>query len=514
MSIEDLEYVERVTRVSLDQDKPLYDIKYGSTQKANERKQELSTTTPSQSGLNAGVQKSQQPEYDWFDFFLQCGVNPLICERYAQSFERDQMGEENMPDIAPHLLRTLGLKEGDILRVMRYLDNEYGRAPTAERRSVSFDGVYVMVKDDAESAEAGKGAAGGLFSGPGGMLRNNTRKGRSAPPFQMNDVVDPKVFEQRTGDAARGPQDATATPVASPPASPPTLRRPAASRLDDNAWKPRESKAPAPPAIITSPPPQTSASAPAPAPAISAPPEVLAGLDLLTPPLIPTPVPQLVPAPQTDPSPVLPRQSQLTVATPLLFEQPARAPPAQQQQSTGVNPPQLTPQQFTASRQRPQPPQQTQATGSMIAPLPARASSVPQNLHQQSTFGRPSLQPQHTGSLYPALVPQRTGVTTFTSGYGGQGGYMLPPVPAVPQQQTMAPLVLQKTRPPPLVRFGVGPAANMLMPQETRRRANLSRASKCIALYFSVPCIGTWNSWARSSAKSVWFFRTLRSPYH
>jgi hypothetical protein len=153
MSVEDLEYVEQATGISLDDDKPLSDIKRRSTQRAKEN--------PAQ--RPSGITVEQKPGYDWFDFFLQCGVNPQICERYAQAFTRDQMGEENIPDITEKLLRTLGVKEGDILRVMKFLDKKYNRTGDGEKRSVSF---------------AENGEEGGLFSGPGGTLRNNTRKGR------------------------------------------------------------------------------------------------------------------------------------------------------------------------------------------------------------------------------------------------------------------------------------------------------------------------------------------------
>lgn len=118
MSVEDLEYIENVTGESLDDDKPLSEIKRRSTIRANERG----------SASSPGISVQKKPSYDWFDFFLKCGVNPQICERYAQAFDKDQMGEENLPDITPALLRTLGLKEGDILRVTKHLDSQYNRS--------------------------------------------------------------------------------------------------------------------------------------------------------------------------------------------------------------------------------------------------------------------------------------------------------------------------------------------------------------------------------------------------
>ena len=211
--------MERVTGQSLDDDKPLSDLKRRSTQRGS------------------GITVEKKPDYDWFDLFLKAGVNPQICERYAQAFHKDQMGEENLPDITPALLRTLGLKEGDILRVTKYLDTKFVRS------------------SDRDGEEGG---TGGLFSGPGGALRNNTRKGRPAPAVQTNDVIDPKAFEQKTDDTVKKPLDAPAAPSTS--VSNPDKE---VEGFEDNAWdvKPARSvpaTAPAP-AAVSPPPVQTAA---------------------------------------------------------------------------------------------------------------------------------------------------------------------------------------------------------------------------------------------------------------
>lgn len=131
MAIEDLEYVEKVTGVSLDDDKPLSDIKRRSTQsaKSNDRKKSESAASAAKTGstVEPSKPKSDGPEYDWFDFFLKSGVSPYQCERYAFNFKKDSMDENVLGEITPSVLRTLGLKEGDILRVMKYLDTKFGR---------------------------------------------------------------------------------------------------------------------------------------------------------------------------------------------------------------------------------------------------------------------------------------------------------------------------------------------------------------------------------------------------
>lgn len=131
MAIEDLEYVEKVTGVSLDDDKPLSDIKRRSTQRENDRRKSQAAAPKS----GATIEKPTAPkpegsEYDWFDFFLKAGVSPYQCERYAFNFQKDSMDENVLSDITPGVLRTLGLKEGDILRVMKYLDTKFGRTGT------------------------------------------------------------------------------------------------------------------------------------------------------------------------------------------------------------------------------------------------------------------------------------------------------------------------------------------------------------------------------------------------
>jgi hypothetical protein len=360
MALEDLEFVEKETGNSLDEFKPLSEIV----------RKNSSRQGPS---MSAGAKITKKLDYDWFDFFLQCGVDPQICERYAQAFTRDQMGEENMPDINQPLLRTLGLKEGDILRVMKFLDKKYNR-----QRQVSFD-----VPDSA-------GATGGLFTGPGGVLRDNSRKGRPAPPVETKNDVDPNFFNKKTGN---GQKTASAAD-----------RDAGANGFDDDAWAPRESKTASAPTQST----QVTAPEPAPAPK----PALTPGqndLSILDKPLVPTPAPQ--PAPQQQQQAAPPQQPQQPQeppkpigATPSLFEQLAKGPVGQQTQQAqqqGFLPQQTGYQQqqpLNVARQRPQAPQQTQQGNSLIAPPPQRAASVPQNFqNQQSGFAPPPLQPQLTG---------------------------------------------------------------------------------------------------------------------
>ena len=420
MAVEDLEYVERVTGTSLDEDKPLSDIRRRSTQKAKdqrakeaERKKQQSSipssapspSLPSAPKLGASIQQPKQPEYDWFDFFLKCGVSPYQCERYASNFNKDSMDESVLPDITASVLRTLGLKEGDILRVMKFLGNKYGRSGAqtqSKLRNVSF-GDEEPTKEDGEGPPLSpNGTGGGLFSGPGGTLRNNTRKGRPAPTVQTSDVVSAGAFKQRgIDDDTQDRPESVSTPLTS---APPPEKKPLVG-FDDDAWEVKPSKQ----TSVSQPPVSTpTASAPS-QPALTG---SLAELSLLSPPLQPTvthstgtlqqqlqqpppPTGQQLPQPQMQ----QPAQQQPTGANPSFFSQLGP-------QATGVQPQQPNyvplnqPQQQVnmPSRQRPQAPQSTQQ-GSLMLPPPPRPFSAPQNASLPNGFGPPPLQPQMTGGM-------------------------------------------------------------------------------------------------------------------
>ncbi|KAH9042302.1 X-domain of DnaJ-containing-domain-containing protein [Lactarius hengduanensis] len=62
------------------------------------------------------------PPVDWFEFFLKAGCGMDDCTRYASSFERDKIALSILPDITEGTLRTLGLREGDIIRVAKVIE--------------------------------------------------------------------------------------------------------------------------------------------------------------------------------------------------------------------------------------------------------------------------------------------------------------------------------------------------------------------------------------------------------
>ncbi|KAH0566212.1 hypothetical protein GP486_000387 [Trichoglossum hirsutum] len=436
MSVEDLEYVERVTGMSLDEDKPLSDIRRQKSQLSGAHGEARTTPTI----IGATIDQTKKEEYDWFDFFLKCGVDVNLCQRYATNFSKDSMDESFLPDITPSVLRTLGLKEGDILRVMKYLDNRYGRVGAKAKRNVSFGGAEVMGIDGGEETDR-KASNGGLFSGPGGALRNNTRKGRPAPTVQASDVVDPKAFEQKDGGSAV--KTTVASEVVATPPAPKSVQQQQkdSSGFDDDAWDVKPPKQQLPPSQS-----QPNVSSPVPAaaqtPATQQPTLTgsLSELSLLSPALQPTILHSGGQQQPSQPSQIV-QQQQPSGATPSFFSQLSQqqsggqlqqnnlpqAPPlpnlvtqptafGQQQASAQFQPSTVPPapplstlvshtasylpqqsQQGPIPRQRPQVPNITQSQGSLMPPPPPRPLSAPQNFSQPSGFSIPPIQQQLTG---------------------------------------------------------------------------------------------------------------------
>ncbi|KAI9886292.1 MAG: hypothetical protein M1823_001901 [Watsoniomyces obsoletus] len=505
MATQDLEFVERITGMSLDEDKPLSEIKRRSQNVSGPEVKALAS--PTKAASTSRKPDRGKDEYDWFDFFLKCGVSPQLCERYASSFTKDSMDESVLPDITSEVLRTLGLKEGDILKVMKYLDTQFGRTgANRAKRNVSFGGAEVMRNGD----ESGHGkissptsSGGGLFSGPGGALRNNTRKGRPAPAIQTKDVVDPKVFEQSVEASVRKASvvseamvsptttPATAAAAAAPP--PPVQKDPPG--FEDDAWDvkparaPRSvsgatraapiSSAPAPqsqPAALTgsmkdlallSSPIETSAAPSRSQPAVSSQPTGAPALMPALIPLPPAPAPAPVPASnQFGASTVAPGPG--TLSSPQRNAFPSGPAGPMGTQPTGYGTPST--QSSVPARLRPQPPPQpAQNQGAFALPPPPRPLSAPQNNSLTSGFTPPPIQPQLTGVQGINSLQLRAGPTgpTFNnpSMMTGQQQFAQPPFSQPPSNLQISTLPPQMTGMTGMM--GIGPSTTGLIPQPT-----------------------------------------------
>ncbi|KAI1186026.1 hypothetical protein F5B17DRAFT_378512 [Nemania serpens] len=400
MSMEDIEFVEQTMNISLDEEKPLAVVKQAKSMKNNINK------GASTSNIGASVEPAK-PDYDWFQFFLSCDVAVGLCERYAQAFARDSMDESVLPDVDAGVLRNLGLREGDIIKVMRYLDKKFDRGGKGKNANALGQG-------DSES-----GSGGGLFSGPGGTLRNNTRKGRPAPTVQTNDIIDAKALSQpkdgETGQSTSSPREESHSKAPNN----------TSSGFDDDAWDVKPAKQPEPQAK-PAPDPEPKAAPVQPQPTLT---PAMQDLSLMATPLEPTKVEPPPPAPVNN---TQPQQTQL-------LNQPQQAQPATQ--PPGANPsffsgipanptgpatPAAPLNLGLGNRQRPTPPQLLSGQGALMPPPPARPLSAPQSA-QPSGFAPPSisaLQPQITGLAPPGHSLNELNQQRLQQSY--MGSYQLP----------------------------------------------------------------------------------------
>ncbi|KAG8907243.1 cytoskeletal protein binding protein [Tulasnella sp. 403] len=403
----------------------------------------------------------RQPRIDWFEFFLSAGCEIDDCTRYSSSFERDRMDESVLPDIKPDTLRALGLREGDVLRVMKKIEQGGWKSQASKSNDPK---VQEQVRKDAELAarlqeqeytgqpppNRSSTTSPGLFTGPGGALRNNTRRGRPPPTKSATLGVDSisiaNASEQlsRTSTPSISAASTTTTTTATTNTGAATGARTStassaapAGGFDDDAWTPRPASAAGKPS--TPAPPARAGSVPAVAPAPPPPPP---------PPAQPVTAP-LTAAPAPAPPPV--------VASPPISSPPTIQLPATQQPTGGAitrpatsNPPGSTlPNEFDVlakigsmrAPSAPVPP--TTTVSPPIAPPPPVSYQNGLGMGGGASMGT-FLTAQQTGALSPLqpasgprapfapvpanerllqpLIPTNTGFNSFPTGFG-PGGY-------------------------------------------------------------------------------------------
>jgi hypothetical protein len=251
------------------------------------------SSPPQQRTASAPPSQKRAPKIDWFDFFLSAGCDLDDCTRYAASFERDKIDETLLADITEGTMRSLGLREGDIIRVKKAIEK---RKPD-ENLSKPSAHLQDQLRRDEELArqlqaqETGGKSAPHLFTEPGGTLK--PRRGRPQPkssvPLSAVDIkaiATPSNPVQRTASPqitqSPGGASSTGTPVL--PARPGSAgAAPLVSRFEDDAWtnrpsstKPVKAASPAPapaPAPAPQPTPTATVAANPPAPAPSAAPQ-------------------------------------------------------------------------------------------------------------------------------------------------------------------------------------------------------------------------------------------------
>ncbi|WWD06734.1 hypothetical protein V865_004829 [Kwoniella europaea PYCC6329] len=422
----------------------------------------------------------RKPRFDWFEFFLSSGCDMDDCTRYASNFERDRIDESILPELESSTLRTLGLKEGDVIRVRKAIQNRFAKKTPEQQAQIDQDAEYAKQLQEFENSGR-KGTAPqpppGLFTGPGGKLSNNTRRGRPEKKSTGPETVDASAI------AAASDQLSKAT-ISSPPAaptpppmsvSPPPVieekKAPAIAGFDDDAWtiKPTSKPAsPAPPPPPAPPAPPIFQTSPAPAAPANNTDSLLAQINALRP--ASTGLSQN----NTGGSGSFDRVSQM-VGQP-------RAPSAPVQnyglgvQNTGQPMNQLTGFQ----QQQQQSPQNTGPRGP-LAPIPANAGLLNPMQPQVTgmfvpTRGLSPMTAQQTGfpqQQQQQMMPQPTGYQAgFQQGYGGQPQQM-----AMQPNFTGYPGVMQQPQP----QSSFNAIANMPPPQPQQTEQNKFAPSNIFA---------------------------------
>ncbi|KAF9649370.1 hypothetical protein BDM02DRAFT_3186395 [Thelephora ganbajun] len=268
MSAEDMRYVEKITasqnkrssesppgpRSGSDDDEPL------ATRRNSLRLSAKTTQQP-----------QKKPQVDWFEFFLSAGCDVDDCTRYASAFERDKIDEAILGDITEGTMRSLGLREGDIIRVKKHIETSKPKAIGSKDDSAQIQSDEELARrlQEEENSGSKRSPAPNLFAGPNGALKNNTqRRGRPVPSKSLPPTsVDADAISSASETIKRTGSPSLLSPSSSPSQGPTRAGSvpPISSGFDDDAWTNRPSSAkpltptPAPP---VQPQPPRTASAP------------------------------------------------------------------------------------------------------------------------------------------------------------------------------------------------------------------------------------------------------------
>jgi len=365
---------------------------------------------------------TKKSETDWFEFFLAAGCDVDDCSRYANNFEKDRIDESILPDLETGTLRSLGMREGDIIRVSKHIKNKYGstsagsgtaggstressqphppptpnKDPAKERQEQMKDDEELARKLQ-EDLNAGRDGSG-LFTNASGGVKN-TRRGRpqtnrSGPSAVSFDTITSSLSEA---------SDRSKTPEINRVVSPDTVKEasrrssstvPVASGFDDDAWTVKPASKP---------------STPAPAPAAPALVDTSPA-----PPAAPAPPPVASPAAMPSSSSQASNAQALTDAYLESIGLGKRPPSAPVNRQTAISP---------APQAPAQPPQQQQSYQPSASPNPVQPQ---QTGYRPSGPVLPIASNQH---LLNPLIPTQTGMTGFVPTRNQSS-----PLPMMPQQ--------------------------------------------------------------------------------
>lgn len=416
MSPEDLRYVDKLTNAGKRKSESSPSKNRGNNSSDDEslasRRNSLRVSKPP---------KKSGPKMDWFEFFLNAGCDVDDCTRYTSSFERDKIDEAILPDITESTMRSLGLREGDIIRVKKLIDQ---RKPKGQSDQEKRDAELAKKLQDDESAGRASPSkfppvapAPNLFAGPNGALKQ-PRRGRPQPSKSLP----PSSVDITAISAGSDQTPRTTSPSLLSPGTPPVQAPPRSSSVslappsgfDDDAWTNRPSSTkPATPTPLVAPP-------------ASAPPSAVSA-----------PLAQLAPT-QSAPTPL---QSQPTGGRSLaktteddVFEQLARLSQLRVQ-SPAVSPPAPTPPMNSLSPVVSPPPRSfSSGMGMGSSPVPmSQVQTQPTGMPQQMQNGPrgPFAPVPSNQSLLHPLIPTTTGFNSFIPTRPGSSNIS----PFQPQQQ-------------------------------------------------------------------------------
>ncbi|KAL1747654.1 hypothetical protein HDZ31DRAFT_60987 [Schizophyllum fasciatum] len=385
MSAEDVRYVDKLTRGNNRKSR-------GPPGPSDDDDVPLAMTAPKRASVPP-PQQPKKPRVDWFEFFLAAGCDIDDCTRYAASFERDKIDEAILPDITESTMRSLGLREGDIIRVKKLIEQ---RKPKQEKPSAALE--EQMRKDEElarrlQEEEQGRKPAPNLFSGPGGALKNPAKPPRRGRPEPSKTL--PPTFVGADGIAAASARVGSPAQTTSPVSAPPRTSSAGASAapatqpsgFDDDAWTVRPSSTVAD-RTPSAPPTSTPATAPPPPPAPA-------------PPAAPS-------APVAAPAPTQPAANLANKTESDIFDQLARLSELRKTQSPAAATP---PPAAVAAPSPPAGYQQGMGMGpspSPIGQLQPQNTAVPYN----GPRGPFAPVPANQGLLQP-LIPTQTGYNSF-----------------------------------------------------------------------------------------------------
>lgn len=452
MSGEDLRYIEKATgkqptqtnsgTVLSDDDQPLA-----------VRRKSLQPAPTARTPASKPPLPKKGPSIDWFEFFLNAGCDVDDCTRYASAFERDKIDESILADIDAQTMRSLGLREGDIIRVSKAIAS---RKPS--QKDMAANAQLLQDEELARQLQAEENGllpkrpsaspAPNLFSsGPGGALKN-TRRGRPQPSSRNTPLANvdlgaiAEASQQITSRVGSPVVTLTTSPtgtsgnVVGPPRT--ASATAPVSGFEDDAWtnRPSSTKPIASAAAVaeptrapSAPPAQATPAAPAPPPAPPAP---------LAPPAATTAngtssTPSLA---QTTESDVM---NQLSRLANLRIQSPAVAPQAPSLNVTPIlSSPPISFQHGLGMGPSPVP----------IGQLQAQPTSYTPSVSGIGARGPFAPVPANQGLLQP-LIPTQTGFNSFvptrpqSSPLPQQQMQMQPPPPPLPPMPTGFPMNIQ-----------------------------------------------------------------------